>query len=168
VWLAIDGDPPALAWAEHIARLLGGTALPVPMESRPLYHAAAVMAGSYVMALLDAAAVLMKSAGIDPAVALRALAPLVQSSASSALQLSPDEGLTGPIWRGDVLTLKEHVRALQGVPATVRELYLAAGRHALAMAVERGLGPDRAGLMAKLLQQDESESGASHQVVASS
>ncbi len=59
---ATDGDATALAWAERIVRLLGGETLPIPPQDRPLYHAAAVMASNYVVALIDAAAMLMDAA----------------------------------------------------------------------------------------------------------
>jgi len=41
-----------------------GAALRIAADRRPLYHAAAVMASNYVVALIDAAAMLMGAAGI--------------------------------------------------------------------------------------------------------
>ena len=119
---AVDGDPPALAWAEQIARILGGSALRIAPEARPLYHAAAVMAANYLVTLLDAAAILMEAAGVERGTALRALSPLVESSAANALRLGPAEALTGPIQRGDLPTIAGHLRALASAPPTVRDL----------------------------------------------
>jgi predicted short-subunit dehydrogenase-like oxidoreductase (DUF2520 family) len=158
---AVDGDPPALAWAESIARALGGSSLRIPPEARPLYHAAAVMAANYVVALVDAAAMLMKAAGVEQCVALRALSPLVEASATNALRLGPVEALTGPIRRGDLTTLRGHVRALEGAPETVRDLYCSAGLHALDIAVRGGLEPGRARRIEKLLREGVLENGGS-------
>jgi predicted short-subunit dehydrogenase-like oxidoreductase (DUF2520 family) len=160
---AVDGDAPALAWAERIAQALGGSSLRIPPEARPLYHAAAVMAGNYVVALVDAAAMLMKAAGVEQSVALRALGPLVEASATNALRLGPVEALTGPIKRGDLMTLIGHVRALEDVPETVRGLYRSAGLQALDIAVRRGLEPDRARRIEKLLRGGVLENDGSDQ-----
>ncbi len=160
---AVDGDAPALAWAEQIARKLGGSSLRVPQQVRPLYHAAAVMSANYVVALVDAAAILMKAAGVEQDLALRALSPLVESSARNALRLGPAEALTGPIQRGDLQTLEDHLRALAAAPETVRDLYRSAGLHALNIAARRGLDPDRARRIKRLLQEGVAENGGSCQ-----
>ena len=152
---AIDGDPAALAWAEQIARLLGGETLRIPAQSRLVYHAAAVMASNYVVALVDAAAMLMDAAGVGQERALRAIGPLVEASVSNALHLGPVEALTGPIQRGDLLTLRGHMQALAGAPESVRELYRWAGLHALGIAVRRGLPRERALLVEELLREGE-------------
>ncbi len=160
---AIDGDPAALAWAERIAHLLGGETLRIPAESRLLYHAAAVMASNYIVALVDAAAMLMDAAGVRGEKALRAIGPLVEASAANALRLGPVEALTGPIQRGDLLTIEGHVRALEGAPESVRELYRWAGLHALDMAVRRGLSEERARLVERCLREGEGGNGGHDQ-----
>jgi predicted short-subunit dehydrogenase-like oxidoreductase (DUF2520 family) len=116
---AIDGDAAALEWAGQIAHLLDAATLHVPPEGRLLYHAAAVMASNYVVSLVDAAAMLMDAAGIDPDTALRALGPLVEASVGNALRLGTVEALTGPVQRGDLLTISGHLSALRRAPESV-------------------------------------------------
>jgi predicted short-subunit dehydrogenase-like oxidoreductase (DUF2520 family) len=53
VAFAIDGAREATAWAERLVGLLDGLTLHVPAASRPLYHAAAVMASNCVTALMS-------------------------------------------------------------------------------------------------------------------
>jgi predicted short-subunit dehydrogenase-like oxidoreductase (DUF2520 family) len=136
---AIDGEGEALAWAAEIVAQLGGIALRIPARARPLYHAAAVMAGNYVIAVLAAAVMLIKEAGVEEAVALRALEPLARTSLENALRLGPAAALTGPIQRGDLETLRSHIAALAGAPAAITNLYRAAGLEALELARARGL-----------------------------
>ncbi len=135
---AITGSGPAGAWALHIVTLLGGEALQIPPHQRPLYHAAAVMASNYLLATIDAAVILMGSAGIEQEQALRALAPLIRASLENALTVGPVQGLTGPVERGDSGTVAAHLRALSetfgSVPESVKGLYRAAGLHAVDMA----------------------------------
>lgn len=148
----ITGEGAAAAWAERIAALLGGRALHIPADKRPLCHAAAVMASNYVAALIDAAAMLMGAAGIDEDEALAAIAPLVGASAANALSVGPARALTGPIERGDVATIAMHCDALAAAPATVRGLYRAAALHVLAIARRRGLAETSALEMEELLR----------------
>ncbi len=149
---ALTGAPEAAAWAREIVAALGGTPLEIAPGRLPLYHAAAVLASNAVIGLLDAAVILLVSAGLDESAALRALAPLVSSSAANALALSPEAALTGPIQRGDLETVRRHLRALETAPETAAGLYRAAGRHLLTLARRRGLSPERARQIEDLLE----------------
>ncbi len=147
----ITGDGPAALWAESIARLLDGEPLRIAAEARPLYHAAAVMASNYMVALVDAAVMLMSAAGIEPGRALRAIAPLVRASSENALALGPLKALTGPIERGDVETVARHLTALARVEPSLRDLYRAAGAQLLPLACGRGLAGEKARKLEELL-----------------
>jgi predicted short-subunit dehydrogenase-like oxidoreductase (DUF2520 family) len=153
----VDGDPEALAWAGRLAAELGAMTLRVPPEGHTYYHAAAVMASNYVIALVDAAVMLMRAAGIGDETARRALAPLVEASSANALRQGPVEALTGPVQRGDVETLRLHMRALRAAPDRLREFYAAAGLYALNIALRRGLPPGAAALVEKALREGEDD-----------
>lgn len=131
---AIDGDAEALRWAERIVALLDGQVLRIPADRRPLYHAAAVMAGNYVVGLIDAAVILMNEAGIEEAAALRALEPLTRESVANAARLGPRQALTGPIERGDRETVAAHLKALAAAPESVGNLYCHAGLYLVGLA----------------------------------
>lgn len=155
VAFAIDGAPEAAAWAAQLVALLDGLPLNVAAAARPLYHAAAVMAGNYVTALISAAVMLMKEAGVDEAAARLALAPLARTSVENAFRLGPAEALTGPIARGDADTVRRHLAALAKAPPAVRSLYRSAGLATLELARQRGLLELEAGAIEKLLRKGE-------------
>jgi predicted short-subunit dehydrogenase-like oxidoreductase (DUF2520 family) len=148
---AISGDESAVEWAEHIARLVDGKVLHVEAELRPLYHAAAVMASNYVIALLAGAQTLMDSAGIEQRDALDALGPLVRTSVENALKLGPVQAITGPIQRGDARTVAAHENALRSSSEPLQALYRAGGLQALELAKERGLSAECAEAVEKIL-----------------
>ena len=150
--LAVSGDPAAVAWAERSVKVLGGTALHVAPDSMALYHAAAVMASNYVAGLIDAAAILMRAAGIDEKTALDALGPLVYAGVANALALGPEKALTGPIERGDADTVRRHLRSLAAAPPSVDGLYRSAGLHVLEVARRRGLAEAKAREIEALLR----------------
>ena len=159
VAFAIDGEGPALGWAEQIVALLDGRALRIDSSKRVFYHAAAVMASNYAVALMDAAVMLMGAAGIEEDTALKALAPLARASMANALRLGPSKALTGPIERGDASTVAGHLRAMQSVPGQLRELYRAAGLQALEVARKRGLSEAKARELEELLSESERSNG---------
>ncbi len=117
----IDGDEPAVRVAFTLAAELGLVALNVPGDPR-LYHAAAVLAGNHIPAFFLQAARVLQAAGVDEALARRALLPLV----AAALANVSDAGasaLTGPATRNDVATETAHRDGL--VAAHLKELLAA-------------------------------------------
>jgi len=57
-------NPETREWASSIVSLAGSRSLRIRPEVRSLYHAAAVMASSYVGALIHAAAEILEAAGV--------------------------------------------------------------------------------------------------------
>jgi predicted short-subunit dehydrogenase-like oxidoreductase (DUF2520 family) len=96
-WAAISGEgPEALEAARELARLLGLEAFELADDFRPLYHAAAMMASTFVVTLHDVAGELMAAAGGPP----EALLPLTRRTVENGFQH------TGPLVRGDTQTVK--------------------------------------------------------------
>ena len=141
---ATCGDEPAMAWAEQIAHLVNGFVIHVRAERLPLYHAAAVMASNYLVGLTSAAQTLMERAGVEKEMSLRALAPLARTALDNALAHGPVDALTGPIERGDIETVRRHLKALESVPEQILRLYCAAGLEVLEIARVRGLSSEAA------------------------
>jgi predicted short-subunit dehydrogenase-like oxidoreductase (DUF2520 family) len=151
VAFAVWGDPAAVEWAESIAALASGEVLRIPPAARPLYHAAAVMASNYVLALLAASQTLLEQCGVEAEAARRALGPLLRTSVENGLRHGPVAALTGPIERGDVDTVAAHLAALDTAPARIRNLYRAVGVQTLDLARRRGLDTGCANQLEHLL-----------------
>jgi predicted short-subunit dehydrogenase-like oxidoreductase (DUF2520 family) len=99
---AVDGSSPrAFAAAEELAHTLGMRPIRVPPDRRALYHAAASMASNFLVTLEAAAERLAAACGVDRA----GLAPLVRAAADNWATLGPGAALSGPIARGDELTV---------------------------------------------------------------
>ncbi|HEX7048722.1 MAG TPA: Rossmann-like and DUF2520 domain-containing protein [Longimicrobiales bacterium] len=138
---AIAGEPPALAAARRLVAALGGRALVIPPALRPLYHAAAVFASNYLVALAATTERLLRQAGVEPADTLPAILPLLQGTLNNVEHLGITAALTGPLARGDVDTVRLHMARLS---AEDRSLYSALGREALRLARAAGLDEARA------------------------
>lgn len=151
---AVSGDDVAVEWARHLVKQLGGIAVTIPAGRRPLYHAAAVMASNYSLALLEAASELMALAtDTSQDEALRMLAPLARAALENGLERGPLAALTGPIERGDTGTVELHLSALGAAPERIRVLYAAAGLQTLDLARRKGLAEAAAGPMERQFRE---------------
>lgn len=153
-WFSISGDEAACRLAGELVAAAGGRTFSVAGKRRPVYHAAAVMASNYVVALLDAAVMLMERAGVEGGAARLALGPLVKSAAANALDMTPERALTGPIRRGDKGTLKLHCRELNSADPAIARLYGALGRQTIHLAVRAGLTPEAASQLEMILSEN--------------
>lgn len=136
-WIGIDGDDPARAAARRLAGHLGARTLEIPPGGKGAYHAAAVMASNFPVALASAAAGLMQSAGIADKSAQSAVESLITASVGNLASRTPIEALTGPIVRGDVETVRKHLETLSSQPE-LYDVYRALSKIALKVAREQG------------------------------
>jgi len=124
----VEADSP-----QHEAQLvalcerLGARALPLAGVNRAAYHAAAVFASNYLVALYAAAERAFACAGLPADAARAALLPLSRGTLDNLAASAPAQALTGPLVRGDASSLAAHVAALGADPA-LRELYRALAR----------------------------------------
>ena len=82
-------------------------------ENKTKYHAAAVFASNLVNGLYGSAVSLLEDCGFENKQAERALVPLFMGNASHIAEDGPVAGLTGPIERNDVTTVKKHLNVLE-------------------------------------------------------
>jgi predicted short-subunit dehydrogenase-like oxidoreductase (DUF2520 family) len=121
--------------AETLVLEMGGEPFFVAEEDRRLYHAALVTGANHLVTLVAEAADLLRGAGIDaPA---RVLTPLLTAALDNGLRRG-DRGLTGPVSRGDVGTVGDHLETLtERAPASVGA-YVAMARRTTERALAAG------------------------------
>ncbi len=154
VAFGIEGDEPARAMATRIVRALGARAVILDAENLALYHAGAVMASNYVVALADTAQTLLVKAGVPPDQALPVLIPLLKSVVQNLAQLGLPGALTGPVERGDVSSVEQHLEALEARAPELLALYRLVGKEVLRLAREKSaLDPDRAARLDALFSE---------------
>jgi predicted short-subunit dehydrogenase-like oxidoreductase (DUF2520 family) len=115
-WAAVSGeDDDAVAAARELAALLGVTPFELDDDERPLYHAAAQLASSFLVTLHDVAAELMEAVGAPP----EALEPLLRRTMDNGFRH------TGPLVRGDWTTIERNLEAIAASRPELLELYRA-------------------------------------------
>jgi len=142
---AVEGDAQAVRTARQIARSLGGLPVKIPGGKKILYHAAATMAASNVLAVEEAASQLLMSAGIKRGQATRALLTLTRQVLENMEHLGPRAAWTGPLSRGDFRVVEAHLEALRESPAE-----FALAHEALNRLAARLLSQDAGGMLAEL------------------
>jgi predicted short-subunit dehydrogenase-like oxidoreductase (DUF2520 family) len=143
----VEGDDVGRAAAATLIGALGGIVLALDGTQMGSYHAAAALASNYVVSAIDAAAQVLAGAGVSPTQAAQALVPLAEGALRNIAQKGTTAGLTGPIRRGDAVTIQRHLDALRDHP-DLAQLYRALALHAteIAMRIDGPDAPDRAGL----------------------
>ncbi len=121
--------------AETLVLEMGGEPFFVAEGDRRLYHAALVTGANHLVTLVAEAADLLRTAGVtSPA---RVLAPLLTAALDNGLRRG-DRGLTGPVSRGDVGTVRQHVDTLvERAPASVAA-YVAMAQRTTERALDAG------------------------------
>ncbi len=132
VSIGIEAEPPLRSALEEPTRALGATPLSLEGVDRARYHAAAVFASNYVVALHALAAEAFCAAGLPKDAARAALSPLSRGAVESIGARPLHEALTGPLSRGDVATVKAQLEALAAMPELVAA-YRVLGRALLAL-----------------------------------
>lgn len=133
-----EGKGHAVSTVMQLAGDIGGIAVEIEPDRKTLYHAAACMACNYLATLQEAAIAAAMLAGIGTVPARQALKPLVAATVNNIMDLGPGPALTGPIARGDVQTVAQHLRALEATDAELAELYRQLGRRTAGLARRAG------------------------------
>jgi predicted short-subunit dehydrogenase-like oxidoreductase (DUF2520 family) len=143
---SIEGDPRAVEMGERLAETLGMRPVRIRGGAKSRYHAGAVFASNYVVAVAEVARQILVDAGLSPDLAWKALQGLLRGTFESLEVGLPQDALTGPISRGDAATVRKHLSLLRGTQA---ELYRQLGRVALDLA---DLPPDQREEVARALK----------------
>jgi predicted short-subunit dehydrogenase-like oxidoreductase (DUF2520 family) len=126
-WAAVTAeDAPALDAGFELARLLGLEPFALADADRPLYHAGATVAASFLVTLHAVASDLMRAAGAPP----EALEPLMRRTIENGF--AP----TGPHVRGDWETIERHAAEIRERRPDLEPLYRALSEETVRLAAQ--------------------------------
>ena len=122
--------------AQSLVLEIGGEPTVIAEGDRIAYHAALAWSANFLNVLIAEGMDQLRAIGVtEPA---RALAPLLGAVLDNVLR-SGDQALTGPIARGDVQTVAEHLRVMNERSPQMRDAYEVLARLTVRRATRAGL-----------------------------
>ena len=130
VSFAIEGDPAAMRAARRIVRNLGGEPHAISRNQKTAYHAWGTFASPLLTALLATTEEVAALAGVSKKAARQRMLPILLQTIKNYGTFGAAAGFSGPIVRGDVETVRGHLKVLGRAPVP-RQVYVALARAAL-------------------------------------
>jgi predicted short-subunit dehydrogenase-like oxidoreductase (DUF2520 family) len=130
VAFALEGDAKAIRAARRVTRDLGGEAFPISKANKIAYHAWGGFSSPLLVAMLATAEQVAGAAGLSAIEARKIMLPIVRQTLANYSALGPAGAFSGPIVRGDVPIVRQHLRTLNRIPGA-KEVYIALARAAL-------------------------------------
>jgi predicted short-subunit dehydrogenase-like oxidoreductase (DUF2520 family) len=137
-FFGVTADERAAGTADRLVAEVGGKTIHIDDGDKPIYHAAACAASNYMVALAHYASSLLSIIGVDDADRTACLIPILGGTLANIERLGVADALTGPISRGDSLTVGRHLEALLRRAPEKIPVYKALARETIAVALERG------------------------------
>lgn len=154
IYFGFEGSREAQKAAEIIVRAFNGQLLLLDRQAKPLYHAAACVLSNYTVVLSYIAKGLLRAAGIDAEMGIKALAPLAAKTVKNIELLGPEAALTGPVSRGDSGVIARHIEEMGKKCPEFIGVYKTLGKTALEIAVKKGsVGEDKERRLRELLEE---------------
>lgn len=127
---AVEGDFAAVRMARHIVKNLNGHAYSIRKADKAAYHAWGTFASPLLTALLVTSEQVATAAGLQPREAKRRMLPILKQTLANYAALDAAAALSGPMIRGDIDTVKRHLRILRRIPVA-KEVYESLAQAAL-------------------------------------
>jgi predicted short-subunit dehydrogenase-like oxidoreductase (DUF2520 family) len=127
---AVEGDRQALAAAKEIVRRLGAQVFQIRKENKVLYHALGSFSSPMIVATLVTAERVGKAAGLSAKQVRQIMTPIFLQTSVNFLERGAEAAFSGPIKRGDLNTVRRHLKELEKVPGA-SEVYRALVKSAL-------------------------------------
>jgi predicted short-subunit dehydrogenase-like oxidoreductase (DUF2520 family) len=129
VSFAIEGDAVAVRMARRIVKALGGEPCSIRKKDKAAYHAWGTFASPLLTALLATTEQVAAVAGVNRKAARRRMIPILKQTLANYASSGAAGAFSGPIVRGDVDTVRRHLKVLNTTEA--RDVYLSLARAAL-------------------------------------
>ncbi len=122
IYFDIEGDELAIRICRTLTKAIGAKSIVLAAEQKMAMHIAATIYSNFFVILANMAQSVLQKSDIQKEYFWKPFLPLIQSTESNLSEYSPQEALTGPLVRGDVKTLENHLNFLQrNIPSLTRK-----------------------------------------------
>lgn len=127
----MEGDEKRLDEIKSFFEKLGNEVVVMKAEEKPRYHGAAAMGSNLLFGLFETVIEEMEKAGFEREMAEKAIVPFMCKNLAHLKEMKVEDALTGPVVRGDYLTVRKHLETFEGEN---REIYRLLSKKALKIA----------------------------------
>lgn len=153
IFISIEGDKTSLHELKILAEKVGASPLILSKKQKQSLHASAVFASNYFVAVMHAAESIALNAGIDDP--MQKLKPLIEQTMKNVFTGGPQDALSGPVQRGDLLTIEGHLNLLES-EKDAKEFYISSGLYVISMLEnQQGIESDKIGFLKNLFKDEQ-------------
>lgn len=117
VAFAIEGDRRAITVARQVAKALKADIFEIKKSAKVLYHALGSFSSPMLVATLVTAERIGRAAGFSKKQLQKIMAPILHQTLQNYQRSGAAAAFSGPVKRGDINTIRGHLRELTKVPA---------------------------------------------------
>ena len=130
-FFTLEGDELYMKKITNLLDQLGNNYKVINKEDKSLYHLASVMSSNLVVGLVNCGFNYLNMCGFEDKEALIALKPLILNNINNILEEGTVKSLTGPLERGDLSTIKAHLKV---IPNQDKEVYKNCSKNFISLA----------------------------------
>ena len=138
-FITIEGHEKHIKYFKMLFTKLGNGVAVISKDNKTLYHAASVTVSNLVLGLINNGVKYLEVCGFTKEVAIKALYPLTEYNLINIKEKGVVNSLTGPIERGDLSTVTNHLNV---IPEEDKELYRLLSKNILKIAKVKNLDRD--------------------------
>lgn len=116
---AVEGDAGAVRAARRIAKDLGGEVFGIRKAQKTLYHALGSFSSPLLLMLLAQAERVGEAAGLSAPQTKKVMRGIVGQTIDNYFRFGAAASFSGPLQRGDLVTIKRHLKELRKVPGAL-------------------------------------------------
>lgn len=121
-FITIEGHDKYIDIIRCIFETIGHKVKVISKNDKVKYHSGAVFASNLIVGLYEMSTDILTQCGFSVEEANIALKPLFKNNADRVFEAGPENALTGPVERCDIVTVSKHVDALEGTELEVYKL----------------------------------------------
>lgn len=138
-YFVFEGDKELVEWVSLLVNKIGANLKTIPKaEKKIYYHCGACIASNYLVVLMNLAVQCLQEAGFTEEEGRQALVPLITGTLNNLNNLPLHNALTGPVVRGDLQTVENHLKALKENLPQLLPSYTVLGKDAAQLAAVHG------------------------------
>jgi predicted short-subunit dehydrogenase-like oxidoreductase (DUF2520 family) len=137
IYITAEGGTGFLNFARYLCKVLEVKFIKTTPGKKQIYHIISVFVSNYLVSYFKTVSGIGKNAGIPENKFLDIFAPLIETAYKNMKSSGFAKSLTGPIERGDVLTVNKHKNILKNLDGKYEKLYELLGIEALKIALSK-------------------------------